>query len=586
MAEFQNPQNEPGMERRLLLVFALTFLVIILFEPMLKKYLPQPPEPAKSQPVAQVPPPPAAAPPASKPQPPPQPAAAKQALSETETVVENDVYRITFTNRGAQVKSWILKKYDDESGKPLDLASHVAAQKYGYPLSLWTYDEPLRNKLNSALYVPSQSGRISAPSELSFEYGDQDVSVRKTFHFGAGYVLKAETTVSYKGQQTPAFLSWPAGFGDETGRASYRSSNVEYHNDQSTDRTIGIFPKLTQRLSFKSVSGGATIQGPFQWAGVTDQYFAAVFLPEDQANAALVTLRNAIDIPKDPNNPKELEKVDVLGAAVGNMHGPTVERVFVGPKSLHVLDSIPIAATAGSKDLRDLVNFGFFGVIARPLFIWLQWTHKYVHNWGWAIVIQTLIITLLLVPLRYTQMKSALKMQKVAPQAKVIQEKYKKYSMRDPRKQEMQKEISELYKREGVNPLGGCLPMLPQIPILYAFYEMLGTAIDLRHAHWLWISDLSSKDPYFVLPILLVVSMIFTQRMSPQPGMDPAQQKMMNWTMPLMMGFIFFNLAAGLNLYYAESNLVSMAQQAVMNRTHLGRELREIAEKRARKKGK
>ena len=184
------------------------------------------------------------------------------------------------------------------------------------------------------------------------------------------------------------------------------------------------------------------------------------------------------------------------------------------------------------------MNFGFFGVIARPLFIWLQWTHKYVHNWGWAIVIQTFIITLLLVPLRYTQMKSALKMQKVAPHAKAIQEKYKKYSMRDPRKQDMQKEISELYKREGVNPLGGCLPMLPQIPILYAFYEMLGTAIDLRHAHWLWISDLSSKDPYFVLPILLVVSMIFTQRMSPQPGMDPAQQKMMNWTMPLMMGFI------------------------------------------------
>jgi len=586
LAEFQNPQNEPGMERRLLLVFALTFLVIILFEPMLKKYLPQPPEPVKSQPAAQVAPPPATAPPASKPQAPAEPALTKEASSETETVVENDVYRITFTNRGAQVKSWILKKYDDDSGKPLDLVNPSASEKYGYPLSLWTYDESLRNKLNSALYVPSASGQLSAPSELSFEYGDHDIAVRKTFHFGQGYVLKAETTLSYKDSQTPAFLSWPAGFGDETGRASYRSSNVEYHNDQSSDHTIGIFPKLTERLSFKSVSGGATVQGPFQWAGVTDQYFAAVFLPEDQANAALVTLRNAIDIPKDPNNPKETEKVDVLGAAVGNMHGPTVERVFVGPKSLHVLDSIPIVASAGSKDLRDLVNFGFFGAIARPLFIWLQWTHKYVHNWGWAIVIQTFIITLLLVPLRYTQMKSALKMQKVAPQAKAIQEKYKKYSMRDPRKQEMQKEISELYKREGVNPLGGCLPMLPQIPILYAFYEMLGTAIDLRHAHWLWISDLSSKDPYFVLPILLVVSMIFTQRMSPQPGMDPAQQKMMNWTMPLMMGFIFFNLAAGLNLYYAESNLVSMAQQAVMNRTHLGRELREIAEKRARKKGK
>ena len=145
----------------------------------------------------------------------------------------------------------------------------------------------------------------------------------------------------------------------------------------------------------------------------------------------------------------------------------------------------------------------------------------------------------------------------MAPQAKAIQEKYKKYSMRDPRKQDMQKEICELYKKEGVNPIGGCLPLLIQLPFIWAYYKMLGGLIDLRHAHWLWIDDLSSRDPYFILPIAMVLSMILTQRMTPQAGMDPAQQKMMNWTMPLMMGFIFFNLAAGLNLYYAESNLVS-----------------------------
>jgi YidC/Oxa1 family membrane protein insertase len=123
------------------------------------------------------------------------------------------------------------------------------------------------------------------------------------------------------------------------------------------------------------------------------------------------------------------------------------------------------------------------------------------------------------------------------------------------------------------------------MPFLFAYYSMLGAAIDLRHAHWLWIRDLSSSDPYYVLPILLVVSMVVTQRMTPQAGMDPAQQKMMNWMMPLFMGFIFFNLAAGLNLYYGESNLIMIAQQAVMNRTKLGREMREIQLKRARKKG-
>jgi YidC/Oxa1 family membrane protein insertase len=184
-------------------------------------------------------------------------------------------------------------------------------------------------------------------------------------------------------------------------------------------------------------------------------------------------------------------------------------------------------------------------------------------------------------------MKSALKMQRVQPQINAIKEKYKKYSMRDiERRQEMNQEMADLMKREGVSPAGGCLPMLIQMPFLFAYYSMLNAAIDLRHAHWLWIGDLSSRDPYFVLPVILVLSMIVTQRMTPQAGMDPAQQKMMNWTMPLMMGFIFFNLASGLNLYYAESNLVSIALQAVMNRTALGREMKEIAAKRARKKGK
>ena len=180
-----------------------------------------------------------------------------------------------------------------------------------------------------------------------------------------------------------------------------------------------------------------------------------------------------------------------------------------------------------------------------------------------------------------------LKMQRVAPQIKSIQDKYKKYSLRDPRKAGMNEEISALYKKEGVNPAGGCLPMLIQFPFLIAYYRMLGTALDLRHAHWLWIPDLSAHDPYYLLPILMVISMFAMQRITPQPaGMDPGQQKMMTWMMPLMMGFFFFNFASGLSLYYAESNLIQMAQQAVMNKTKLGREMREMLEKRARKKDK
>ena len=270
----------------------------------------------------------------------------------------------------------------------------------------------------------------------------------------------------------------------------------------------------------------------------------------------MVTLRNTLSIPKDnQKDQKERVNVEVLGAAVGNLHGPTSERVFVGPKELEVLQNIPVPGVSGAdNDLNGLVDFGWWGIIAKPLFVWLKWTyHHVVPNWGWAIVIQTLIISLLLLPLRVTQMKSMLKMQRVAPQIKSIQEKYKKYSLRDPRKAAMNEEISALYKKEGVNPAGGCLPMLIQMPFLFAYYRMLGTALDLRHAHWLWIHDLSAADPIFVLPILMVISSLVTQRMTPQAGMDPAQQRMMNVMMPLMMGFIFFRLQAGLNLYYAVS---------------------------------
>jgi YidC/Oxa1 family membrane protein insertase len=197
-----------------------------------------------------------------------------------------------------------------------------------------------------------------------------------------------------------------------------------------------------------------------------------------------------------------------------------------------------------------------------------------------------LIINLALMPLRISSMKSALKMQRIQPQMNAIKEKYKKYSMRDPRRQEMNTEIGELMKREGVSPVGGCLPMLLQMPFLFAYYSMLGSALDLRHAHWLWIHDLSSRDPYYILPIAIIITGLITQRMTPQGGMDPAQQRMMNVMMPVMFGVISFNLASGLCLYWSEGSVIAILQQAVLNRTSLGREMHEMALKRARKKEK
>jgi YidC/Oxa1 family membrane protein insertase len=596
------------MERKLLLVFALTFLVIMLFQPLLKKYGPQPPaaKPESSQAA------PMQNPSSQKPAQNPTHTSPEhgtaglqaaetgqvpslQATSESETVIENDVYRIVFTNRGGRVKSWVLKKYTDDKGGQLELVNSAAAEKYGYPLTLWSYDETLRNKLNSALYVTPtlpQSARFgnafTTPTEISFQYSDGDVSVEKSFTFDrSSYVVGVKTAVYVKGAQVTAFPMWPAGFGDQSSGPQYATSQMAYQYDGKVERLTtsswSILPSI-------KVIGGATIPGPFHWAAVSEQYFAAVFLPQDPQNAAMVTLRSTLEIPhnaSDPNN-KQQDKVDVYGVAVGSLKGPTAARLYVGPKALSELQSVSVPGITGAEpDLRALIDFGWLGIIARPLFLWLKWMYNHiVPNWGWAILLQTLVINVALLPLRLSQMKSMLKMQRVAPQIKSIQEKYKKYSLRDPRKAEMNTEISALYKKEGVNPAGGCLPLLIQMPFLFAYYRMLNVAMDLRHAPWLWIKDLSAPDPWHILPIAIVVTMFLMQRMTPQGGMDPAQQRMMNIMMPGMLGLMSWNLPAGLGLYWSAGQVIGIVQQSVMNRTSLGREMREMMAKRARKKEK
>jgi YidC/Oxa1 family membrane protein insertase len=586
-----NPQQDPGTERRLLLVFVLTFAVLLISQPLLTKYLkPQQPapeqQPAATPPAATVPAPaPAAAAPAANART-AAPAATREALAEQETVIENDLYKIVFTNRGAQVKSWVLKKSNDEHGRPLELVHQAAAQQYGYPLSLWTYDEALRKKLASALYVSRGAATLSAPADISFEYSDADTTVRKSFHFDHSYVVKIDTVVTQNGQPVRAFPAWPAGFGDQTTPALYASGTVDLYAGETNwhggEKVI--------RHPFKNISGGGTIQGPFAWAVAGDQYFAAVFLPDDPKTAALVTLRNPLEIPKDPKKPEgEKIKLDVVGAAVGSTTGATSERLFAGPKALDVLQSVKATALPGqsASNLEGVVDFGtYLGFIAKPLFLWLRWTyHHWVANWGWAIIILTIIINIVVFPLRLTSMKSALKMQKLQPQVNAIKKKYEKFSLRDPRKQEMNQEIAALFKREGASPMGGCIPMLIQFPFLVAFYSMLGSAIELRQAPFLWLRDLASPDPIFILPILIVLTTLAVQKMTPQAGMDPTQQKVMTLMMPVMLGFISWNLPSGLCTYWVMGNVVSIIQQYWMNNTRFGQEMRAEAEKRARKKG-
>jgi YidC/Oxa1 family membrane protein insertase len=584
LAEIKNPNQQGGgggQDSRTILIFSVIFLVIFLgLQYFRAKKGPETP-PAPQQQTAST------TTPASPSENAPTAMTAMTAMtrsqapaagsvtaaSESETVIENELYRITFTNRGAQVKSWILKKYTDDDGKLLDLVNQEAAPKFGYPLSLYTYDANLRNILTNALYVPSATGTLTAPGTLSFDYSAGGLTVHKTFRFDSTYVLHADVSVTQNGAPVTALLAWPSGFGDQTSLPQYASGTLDISQSGKDDQ-----------ITTKKVVGGETLRGPFDWAGVSDLYFAAIFMPESPGDASVVSLHNTVALPRNRKrpDPNATDPAPVLGAAVGSTAGRLSVRIFAGPKSLDVLGSVH---AANGENLQKVVSFGWWGVIAKPLFVILRFLYDHlVPNWGWAILLLTIILNVAMLPTRIQMMKSSLKMQRIQPQMNDIKAKYAKYKATDPRKQEMQKEIFDLQKREGVNMFGGCLPMLIQWPLLFGFYRMLGNVIELRHAHWLWLPDLSAPDPWHILPIFVIVSMFLTQFLTPSPGMDPAQQKMMAFTMPAVFGFMMWNFGSGLSLYWACSNFIGVAQQLVMNRSKLGREMREIAAKRASKR--
>jgi YidC/Oxa1 family membrane protein insertase len=597
LTEYRNPQNEPGSDKRMLLALVAVFVVLGVMQYFMPKPK-TPPEKNQQQQQAQQTPTPVAAPvAASTPTPPKSPAVAakvpvKMAASESESVLETPTFRITFTNRGASVKSWLLTekekrkdgtekyKYTDDNGKPFELVNATVASQLGNPLSFFAYDKDLEKKLNESLYVGGASGPTSGA--LTYEFSDGDITVRKTFRPDKDNILSVETEVLRNGARVTAFPKWASGLGDEMAPASYTKSRVDYQQGSTLERRDPTSGGIIR--SKKWIVGGETVPGPLDWAATADQYFAVAFLPDSPKDSTLVTLNSQAEVPKNPAKPTEgNDKANVVGVAFGNTSGQTRVRVFAGAKAVNLLESIQ--SHPGGPDLRGIYDFGTFSFIARPLFLWLKWTYEtWIHDWGWAIAFLTLVITMALLPLRISSMKSSLRMQRIQPQMKSIQEKYKRYSLTDPRRAEMQKEMQALYKKEGVNPIGGCFPLLLQMPFLYAFYAMLNNAVELRQANWLWVHDLSMPDPLHILPIIIIVAMFVQQKSAPQGGMDPAQQKIMALMGPLMFGAFSWAMPAGLSIYLALSTLLGWAQQAVINRSELGQQVKKTIEKRNARK--
>jgi YidC/Oxa1 family membrane protein insertase len=529
-----------------------------------------------------------------------------QAQAEVSTTVENELYKVTFSNRGAQVTSWILKKQKTADGKLLDLVHPDAVAAVGYPLSLYTYDPELTANLAKAMYVPSATGTLAAPTALEYKYAAGGYDVTKKFSFDDSYVLHAETEVMRDGVPIRALIAWPGGFGDQDSNSGYGSAQVDYSQGGSEKHNAP-----------KNVSGGATLQGGFDWAGVSDLYFAAIFLPDEPNSATVVTLDSGVVVtkpqtsggwgklpppPPPAKNVADLSQflgkkvacgevkmpsdglcVPMLGAAVGDPSGRTQTHIFVGPKAVDVLKNVHAANP--KLTLEPLLDFGFFSIVGKPLFFCLRWINEHVTgNWGWDIVWLTVLINLVILPLRIKTMQSGLKMQRIQPQMDAVKAKYKNLKVTDPKRNDMNAEIMQLQKDNGVNMFGGCIPTLIQMPLLFAFFGMLPKVAELRQAHWFWLPDLSAADPWHLLPILMVVSQFLVQFYTPSPGVDPQQQKMMAFMMPVFSGYMTWNYASGLALYWSVGNLISIATQAVMNRTSIGVEMREIAAKRARRK--
>jgi YidC/Oxa1 family membrane protein insertase len=481
---------------------------------------------------------------------------------ERTIVVENDLYRVEFSNRGAVVKSWQLKKYTDDAKPPriLDLVHPDAAQQTGgWPFAVALNDEQQESAANSALYqVSTPASTLHAPADAEFSWSDGHLEVTKHLHFDHTYVVRVETSVKFNGAPVVAGMSWLGGFGDLTvlNPAPIDTVSVFYRENGKLTNI------MAKKLDGPEKWPHGVWQGGKDWTGIEDRYFAAVFLPPtgappDSLEARYWKVFRTVQV-EGKDTEEAVPQIQTTTSAQ-----PLALRVFVGPKDYDELKKM-------NPPLHSLVNFGWLEFIADPLFHGLKWLHNYIPNWGWAIVVLTLVINMLLFPLRISSYRTTLKMQRVAPEIKQIQEKYKKYSMRDPRKAEMNKEVMAVYSREKINPVGGCFQMFLQMPIWFGLNTVLRFAIEMRHARWFgWITDLSAKDPYYILPIIMGLSMYLVSKMTPMTTTDPQQQMMMK-IMPVTMAGLFMisPISSGLAVYILTSSLVGILQQWWLNRTH------------------
>jgi YidC/Oxa1 family membrane protein insertase len=491
---------------------------------------------------------------AAAPSPAPAPVVARVADDKERRVeVQAPDVALAFTNRGARLLSWRLLHFADPRGRPEEMVHTVPGGPR--PLDLETGDPAVDLLLKDALFEPSAESVVVAggPAELTFKYAGGELQAEKALRFEAkGYLVNVHATVRQAGRELPVRIFWGPGIGNPT------AAEMEvqgYHAPQAVYLGPGV-----ERVPAEKIGPSQTVS-PVRWAGVESPHFVALWVPPGPGPGS-AELRGLALPPGEDGKPRFGVQVGVPLAGV-----PPVP-LYVGPKDYQILSEI-------GHDLKHVVPVGdWIGPIVVALMKLLRWVHSYVGNYGWSIVLLTVLINLVMAPLRHYSIANGLKMAKLSPEMKVIQERYRKVPALDPKRQEMQKEVAALYARHGMSMSTqmtvGCLPILLTMPFLIAFYRVLSVSIELRGAPFLWIPDLSQKDPYFITPLLMGVSMFVMQKMTPTT-MDPAQQRIM-MIMPLMFVGMFLWAPSGLNLYWLASNVCSILQQWVTLRMLKSRE--------------
>jgi YidC/Oxa1 family membrane protein insertase len=555
------------MERRVLLAITLSFLVLFVFQ----RFVMPPPAPVPSAPAGtpnqnasattptgasapgtQVPATPEAAPA-------PVVAATVSESNSREIVVETSKLKAVFSNQGATIVHWILKEYRTDAGQPLDIVPGGAGPDAMKPFTLTVDDQRITDRLQKAIYRVTVNGSAAretvdataSPQTIVFEAASADgFSVKKTFVLEpTSYVIGFGADVRTGEQRLNPAIHWGPGLGDDIARAKPGG----FFSPRGSVPAQGIVHKDGKVERIASTASGMR-EGALRYAGIDDHYFVSMLLNEQNTQPVRMDFA--------PNNVPQADDPTINGRYVNysvRFQSPQDQsRFFFGPKEFETLRAI-------DPEMTRVINFGIFAWLAAPLLGALKWVHGFIGNWGWAIIVLTLLINIVLFPLRHKSVVSMRKMQAIQPKMKAIQDRYAKYKITDPERNNMNTEVMALYKQEGVNPASGCIPMLLTMPFLLAFYGMLGQAIEIRGADFFgWIHNLSAPDPYYVLPLITGAVQLWQSRLQPAPNVDPTQQKVM-MMMPLMITVMSFGFASGLVLYWLVSTLFTIGQQYFTN---------------------